>query len=535
MATLRSNSLFFTVRDTPPLQNVGWTVRVLDPNDFSTVLAVVYEFISLTVGTELNNDGAGSITLNADTPFWTTRLANGAPALDLLDQAYLWEAWEDGVLRVQWVGETVEETILDDNETHGVVISGPGTGHVLTYGIILRPGWPNTIPAGLDPDTAWSGDDASPSYYWGFSQKWPAMRMWWNLFIAAKKRGNFPWVTPIFTETADSGGAAWEYIPIVLTEAKDAYQPQLGTTIRDFLDECTGQDPTKQFAMRAEWVMWPGFKLDVRKVIGVHREGQVIFFEGGLLSKSRTRVRTDVKNVIIVRDVNGRESNAVDAESVQTWNRREVLENRDGNVTDAGRRNAVAQNYLDQQKNEQSEWVITVPYGETGRMPFVDYNLGDWIGVGNYDPLGGPSTVDAYRVLAITINVDDTGKTTVELTLQTKLQALLLKLQQELTNITSNLNEVADNNDSASSGSGSAGTGIGSIGDIDYSDLNGNGAYSGIQVFIQSSDPGDKANPGDFWYNTAYDPDTDFTDEYVEDNPTIKIGQDGLQYKPIST
>lgn len=533
MPTLTSNSTFFTIRATPPLQGVGWTVKVLDPNDFSTVLAHVYDYISLTVGTELNNDGAGSIVLDAHTAFWQTKLANGRPAMDLRNQDYLWEAYEDGVLRVQWIGETVEETLLDDGETRGITISGPGAAHVLSWGIILRPGFPNAIPAGLKPDTSYSEDDASPSYYWGFKQKWPAMRMWWTLFQAAKKRGNFPWVTPLFSDILDSGGALWEYVPIVLTEAADAYQPQLGTTIRDFLDECTGQDVTKQFAMRAEWVMWPGFKLDVRKRIGSHRDQQVIFFEGNTLTKSRTRVRTDIRNVIIVRDVNGVESIAVSTESIKAWNRREKLEDRDPNVTDAARRNAIAQNYLDQQKDEQSEWVITVPYGETGRMPYVDYDLGDWIGIGGFDD-NGVSKVDAYRVLAITVQVNEDGLTTVELTLQSKIQALLVQLQRQLSDIINNLNEIADDSN-PNKDTTDPSTGGGTTPSTDLDNLLDNGAFGGVQVFIQTSDPGSAAKTGDFWYKTGYDYSTDTTVDYVADHPTTVIGKDGLKYKPIST
>lgn len=544
MVTYLSNRVFFAVRETPAERN-GWVIVVKDPNLFTTTLAVFNEWVQFSISPQLNDNGAGSITLDLDSPFWATTLTNGQPARFVRDNECLWEAYEDGILRFQWFGMTDDESFINDDLGRGVTISGPGVAEALKWGIILRPGFPAPIPANLAPDTSYSGDNANPAYYWGFSQKWPAMRMWWTLFKAANARGTCNWFNLQFTDTTDSAGAPWEYIPIVLTEEADAFQPQLGTTLRDFLDECTGQDDETNFAMWADWHVWPGFKLDVRKTIGSHREKEVIFFEGQTVTKNRTRVREEIRNVIIVRDVNGKESVAVDASSIAQWNRREKLEDGNKNVTDSTRRNAIASIYLQQQKDEQSQWEIEVPGDLPGHLPFHDYDIGDWIGIGSYNP-DGTNQVDAYRCMAISVSVDITGYVTVQLTLQSVLESFQKDLKRQLTRIINNLNEVADDPlSNVTDGTNTTG-GTGTTGDKSLLVKNPDGSYQwdsgfgsgGVRVFIQDTDPYKDASTGDFWYspNGASPHPINSSPVYVpEQTPATIVAADKFRYKPIPT
>jgi hypothetical protein len=500
-----SNSVFFTVVAVPPLQNVGWEVRVMDYDNFDTPVAVIPEWVSLMVGPELSGPGAGSITIDMDSPFWSTTLANAERAETLRDYEYLLQAWEDGLLRFEWLARIVEERILDDSEQYVVTISGPGTGELPRDDCILRPGFPTPPPTSSTPENAVSSSNSVPAYGWEFPVNWPAMRMWYTLFQACQARGTLAWVKPTFTASADSGGVAWEYVPTVLTQSGHGFRPTPGEDLLEFLNDCTGQDTSKHFATYAEWMMRPGGYLEIRRTIGTDRADEVIFFEGGLRKKHRTRNREEIFNYIVVTDIYGKASIGTDAASIARWRKRVKYHNEQANVTDTARRDAIAGVVIQQNKDEKSSWIIEVPYNEPGRRPFIDYDIGDWIGVASIRP-GQTSTVDRYRVMAIAVEVDSDGQATVELTLQSLLDFREKALERELTSI---INKIGD---------GSLPTlpdvnvpGVPNPGDVltwdgdSWTNLpggGGGGGGGGGCVFIQATEPAG-ASVGCFWLQTT--------------------------------
>jgi hypothetical protein len=245
--------------------------------------------------------------------------------------------------------------------------------------------------------------------------------------------------------------------------------------------------------------MHPGFKLDVRPVIGVHRESNVIFFESDtVLDNDRTRTREDLANVVIVRDSAGVMSIATDSASVNTWNRREEYVD-EANLVDKPRRDQVAQIMLAQRKAEKSQWTISVDPNSPSRRVFRDFDLGDWVGIHRFNP-DLTATIDAYRVMAITVQVDQNGKETLELTLETKLDALVRKLQRQLTAI-----KFTNNNVKVTLPDGGAAPQPLVWDPGTKSWVPGSWPSTppgGVQVFIQSTDPGSAAHTGDFWYQT---------------------------------
>jgi hypothetical protein len=529
---MATNSVFFQVIDqgqfedfggarTPqPVEATGWEVRVRDHATFA-LLAFVPEFVELSVGPELNASGNGSITLDADHPFWSYTLLNGEDASTLTDNENIWQCFEDGVLRFEFIGRTIEETQLDDSESRQLKVSGPGTAELLKWGKILPPGFPKPPPDGLDPETAVTAKNTVATLGWEFPFHWPAMQMWWTLLKACQSRGTLRFIAPTFTETKDSAGIAWVYVPTIETASKySGFRPEMGMDLLDFLNQCTGQDYDKHFADRNEWFMHPGFRLEVRKTIGVNRSGVGIpgvavpggavvrFFEGVLVQKERTRVREEIANYLAVIDVNGRFSFAADSPSIKQWGQREQLQNQNLNITDATLRTQLAHAYLDKAKAEKSEWVIQVPYAQEGRRPFRDYAVGDWIGIANYTPDRG-SSFDAYRILAIVVNIDEDGAGTVELTLQSKIELRDKQLQNKITNIINTINEMngklpgdQKSNDGDSTVTGPETTPATGAGTDLASLLNGAAGLG--RVWIQDTDPGDKAAIGDFWFNTAF-------------------------------
>lgn len=493
---MASNGKFLAVVQPIRLENTGWEIRVREHDDFKTLYSVIYDWVSFSISPELNGSGTGSITLNLDTPYFSRSLPGGGDPLSLLDREYLFEAWENGSLRFQWLGRNVEESRVAEDETRTVTISGPGTAELLKNAAILRPGWPKPVPSKVtnNPEFA-SGTDNSPAYKWIFPPTWPVMRMWYTLLKSAQKRGAATWIKPTFTATKDSGGARWQYVPTVSTTTGNGFSPTTGQNLWDFLQDCTGQDYSQYFAEFCEWVMWPGFKLDVRPIIGAHREKRVIFYEGQMHDKSRTRSREEIGNVVIVADNTGRDSHVTNLPSVAKWNRREYwYDQAEGTTTIAARRTAVARNVLKQKKDEKSEWTIRVPAFDQYRRPFYDYNIGDWIGIGSYNPRGGGSTtVAAYRVLAITVTVADETPT-VELTLQDELQYRQMQLQKQLTWI---IHQVTAKPQTPSDEKTKSNTTVSNT-------FEAQGYVTDIRVFIQPTDPGTKARAGDLWYDTSY-------------------------------
>jgi hypothetical protein len=505
-----SNSVFFTVLAVPALSNVGWEIRVLDYEDLVTPVAVIAEWIEFSIAPELNGSGAGSITLDFDTPFWSTVLGNDRLARNLLDREYIWQAWEDGVLRFEWLGRVTEERKLDESETYGIVISGPGTAEMLRDACVLRPGFPLPPPANVAPENANSSKNSVPGYNWEFPVTWPAMHIWYRIFRAAQFRGTATSITLLFNQFVDSGGEEWEYVPTVETASGHGFRPHnQAEDLLEFLNDCTGQDASKHFAMAAEWYMHPGSKLDVRKVIGSHREEEVIFFEGGLKKKHRTRTREDIGNYIIVSDIYGQSSFTTDADSISKFRQREFLYNQNPNVTDTARRDAIAQVVKKQRRGEKSTWIIEVPYESPGRRPFIDYVIGDWIGVANRWP-GQSSAVETFRVLSIGIKVDSDINVTVELTLESLLDFRQRQLERKLTQI---VNQVSSGTlpslpDVKVPVTPAIGDYLGWDGEY-WTNLpieeGGGGGGGGVQVFIQPDDPAltETVNTGDFWLQTS--------------------------------
>lgn len=495
-----SNSVFFSVRPIPALDDVGWTCRVLSYKDFTTPVAYLNEYIEFTAGPELCDAGAGSITLDADHPMWRVPLLNGDSPQTLLDHEYLFQCYQDGELRFEFLGQSVEEHLLEDDETRGIVISGPGTASVLQWGSILPAYFPPAKEVNQTPNTT---DAAGNVTVWpGFPTTWPAMRIWRHLLLSCQSRGTIKYVAPTFNDNTDSAGEKWVVVqtPTTIADPTTPITPDPGTNLLDLLNIHTGQDLTKQFAERTEWIMWPRFKLDVRKTIGTHREKQVVFYEGQTLGKERTRNRSDIANYIVTADVNGSTSFASDTTSIADWQQREQLQYNNKEVTDAARRMAITRVFLGMKKDEQDQWTITVPYDEAGRKPFVDYGIGDWISVSTFQP-DGSSLLDSYRVLAIVVKTDADAAITVELTLRSKIEETLRKLQAQLTTI---LNTPAKGGTTPGTTpptttptDGSGGTG-GDIGTTPGGTTSG-GTGGGVKVFIQTNDPGIAASVGDLW------------------------------------
>lgn len=444
------NSRFLPVAAKQPSLNSGFQIRVLDYKDMTSLVAIMPEFTAFSFSQELCAPGTGSVTLDTDSPWWSLTMDNGLSHFALRDREYVFEIWENGLRRFAFLGQVVEQQIIGDDETHTTTISGPGLGQVLTWACIQRPGWPKKVPIVKYEDILVgtttkqipvyrdvSSNDNLPAFGWRFPVKWTTMRMWFTVFKAAQRRGLLPFVTPLFDGIQDSNKQDWQYVRTLQTIVDDhGYQPETPEeNLLDFLNDCTGQDYTKWFAQRLEWMMYPGFRLDVRRRIGVDRSKSVYFFTGQIINDTRTRDREEIYNRITAVDVDGNESIATSAASIATWNIREQRNDTNKNITDKTLRNELAKRYLSQSKNEKSEWSIQVPYDLPGRIPFRHFFVGDDISVSDTH-VATMNRTQKYRVMAITLSMSsDSTVPEVELTLQSLIDTRLQQLEKRVTQL----------------------------------------------------------------------------------------------------
>lgn len=523
MATV--NSRFLAIGTGEPNISTGWQIRVLDYKDMRSLVTVISEYNEFSFTQQLNDPGTGSITLDEDSPFWTAILRNDLSNRTLLDREYVFEAWDNGVPRFAWLGQNITNTLVGDDEARAITISGPGIAQVLTWATILRPGWPTAVPIDyyvtvqatgekIPVYRAESANDQKPAYNWRFPIKWPTMRMWWTTLKAAQRRGLIPWVTPMFTPTADSGGKKWQIINTIDEVAeKLGYKPDTPSeNLLEWLNECTGQDYTKWFGQRLEWLMYPGFKLDVRTTIGTDRSKTVRFFRGNIVSDERTRDRENIFNRVIATDVDGNESNRTDKPSVAAWNLREKRNEDNKNVTDSTLRGELADRYIAQSKDEKEERSLKIPYDDPGRVPYRNFFVGDYVGLNSDyfgstpDASGGPTPV---RIRAITVHVtSDSTVPDCELTLQWAFERQNDVLQQQITQLINKPNKI-NLGDIANVSIGDPGSNSKLVYNPKkkrweaVADTSSGGGGSGNRVFIQPTDPATSATnavqPGDFW------------------------------------
>jgi len=255
----------------------------------------------------------------------------------------------------------------------------------------------------------------------------------------AKSRGTIPYVTTSWTNTTDSAGAKWSSMPTsVVTEGTDLLK-----VVQAFAD-----------AQQASWHMNPDFSLDIRQKVWLeedadptlqfHRESSVVFHEfGSQLFRERTRTREDVANFIVGKNAVGDYAVVKDDVSIEKFQRRELFVSA-GQTGDLGATGSIIGATLESVKDETSSWRIKVDPDQPGRRVFIDYGVGDWIGIENPET----GNIDAWKVVGIAISVDDEGNTDLELTLQSRLQLLAerLKFQIEKLGGSSNSAGVAINN-----------------------------------------------------------------------------------------
>jgi hypothetical protein len=121
---------------------------VLSAADYSTVLALLPPkmIVSFQFVKQLNDLGSGTVQLNMDDPWWhTATLADGSAPFGLLDFECLWQITQDGVPRMEFLGETITEQLVDPSEQRIVTVTGPGAVAALKWAMAAPLGFPDIV------------------------------------------------------------------------------------------------------------------------------------------------------------------------------------------------------------------------------------------------------------------------------------------------------------------------------------------------------------------------------------------------------
>lgn len=244
-----------------------------------------------------------------------------------------------------------------------------------------------------------------------------------DYLLAAQGRGTIPYVRATWTTLKDSAGATWSSNP----DASVDEGVDLLKLVQTFAD-----------AQQASWRMTPDFELVVRQKVWLaeeddptlqfHKEGQVVFHEtGSQLFRELTRTREDVANYIVGRTSSGSYAVVEDNESMAKYQRREMYVSQ-GQTDDVTTTATLLGSTLESVKEEKNSWRIKVEPDQPGRRVFVDYGVGDWIGIENPET----GNIDAWKVVGIAISVDEEGFSDLELTLQSRLELLAERLKYQI-------------------------------------------------------------------------------------------------------
>lgn len=262
----------------------------------------------------------------------------------------------------------------------------------------------------------------TPSYQGNIFLNQPIMGIWYQLLDTAQIRGTIPFVTTTLTPNADSYGRSW-------TDEQNV-QVTNGTDLYSLLQSACA-------TVNADYVMQPGFVLQVGLTnqnvvsLGIDRSQTLVLREGqDLMTKQRTRARNQIVNVIGAENSDGHEISSVDTGSISLWAQREGWFQTSAQVDPASMEIAAAAAAEDN-ADEVLSYTLTLVPNLQAKTVFKNFDVGDWIGLERPDF----SAVDAVRVVAIAVQIDDSGAETHELTLQTYQQWL----EQQLTYIANKL------------------------------------------------------------------------------------------------
>jgi hypothetical protein len=403
--TVSSNALNANYRNlTRPTPQSGWVVTV---SEWAGEVLATVPFKELGFVHELNGAGAATVTFDLDSEF----LKDAAVRDAVLAQDRLWSFYEDNILRFTWIAEQIDQSLIADDLTRQCQISGPGHLGVLQHFQVLPPRFPSV-----------DNPDGQHPTYWSYSaqdQKLSHLALWSDIFNDAleyRPSDKLASLTQLFDREEDGLGNPW-FREAVTPNGLD----NGGSLYQLLVDMC---DKSK-----AEFVCLPGGFLDVRQtsdpeyLFGEHKENSVTFFLNSHTEQKSERDRDLLANRVYTRDNAGLILYSENTDSIAQWGSHEKLLKADTQDNPAVLTEMSAKEVA-VFGEEALSWIVRVPQrtilsgGVVANQVFVDYNVGDWIGIVVSEETAPASVIQSLRVASIAVAVKN-GTVDVELTLNT--------------------------------------------------------------------------------------------------------------------
>lgn len=388
----------------------GWWVDIRDFFTPSTILYSVHTFQQLSFTRPLNDTGYGQVTFSRQDPILDVIIATDDPdeGQALLTFPSYWSFMYDGAERFRMVYEGKAKDRAKAGEPENVTITGSGRAVELGWAIVLPRDWPTNTKARRrrHQDSPWAA-------------------LFVLLFDEAKARGEIERLSLSFTATHDSYGQPWTIL--------GDREIEVGTTLLDVLQ--TAAD-VEEF----DWVVTPKGKIHAAPELGQDLSDTIRFFPAVNVNEaSNIEDRRDIRNRIYVEGTAGRIS-VVDGEVSQArWGMR-AMYLRSEEASSERQRLRVARGTLRQTRRPSREKTARVPIehldpitGQSyGKRLFIDYGLGDTIGLGTkIDLEGDPRPSRDVKVQEVAVNVQD-GQTDVELVFEARAERLLERARRIL-------------------------------------------------------------------------------------------------------
>jgi hypothetical protein len=388
----------------PTVTLTGWELRVI--NDAGTQIHFVPKWRDLTFQKALSAEGTGSVTLELGDAIFDAVGDN-----DVLAHEFRWEVWWNSKRVFTFTNEDVGEVHVAEDGSRSITMSGRGIAKLLEHGIVLPPGYP----------TSW------PSREWDWIGV-TAMEAWLDLYAAVVARfatvGETLPITPTFTDTQDSGSNNWTDDLDMLLEPGD----NLLAALQRLTAYATGPDDENDEPEPADWIVQPDGTLEVGAPYGNRLETLVRFqVANDQVAVSRSKTRKDVRNALYVESGDTDIGEAVDAGSMNTWGRREMYV-KNGDAPDWVAATEHASRAARISRNEATQITISVLPNTVDRLVFFDYDVGDWVGIDSDDP----KITGTYRIVSISVSVDESAGTIVELGCQSLLQVYEARLARAI-------------------------------------------------------------------------------------------------------
>jgi hypothetical protein len=250
----------------------------------------------------------------------------------------------------------------------------------------------------------------------------PNAALWLDLLEQSQTRTTIPIINPTFTMFEDSFQVPWtDTASLVIANGTDL-ETQFEASLTAF---------------NGDWLMLPNFQLVAANdgSMGNDLSSTVVFHSSGeIITHTRTRTRDQIANYVVVSDGTGNIVYQTSGASEVKWNQREKYVE-SSQATDIPTLSQMANATVNEFQYEVSQRTLQVPAEYPGHTVFLDYHIGDWIGVQNANLVD----IDKVRVVGASISIDGTQDfVSVELTLETRIQLYVERLNVLLQKIGAN-------------------------------------------------------------------------------------------------